>query len=63
MLGWSGTDKLFEANVDESLGKLFAFNNKTHEAKRPDIAIFTNEEAAIIIEFKVPDVGISRAHS
>lgn len=55
---WSGTDKLFEADVDESLGKLFAFNNKTHEAKRPDIAIFTNEGAAIIIEFKAPDVGI-----
>jgi hypothetical protein len=40
------------------LAELFAHNNKTHEAKRPDIAIFTNEGAAIIIEFKAPDVGI-----
>ena len=55
---WSDTTNLFESDIDESLGKLFAFNNKTHEGKRPDIAIFTNEGAAIIIEFKAPDVGI-----
>lgn len=55
---WSDTENLFEADVDESLGDLFAFNNKTHEGKRPDIAIFTKEGAAIIIEFKAPDVGI-----
>ncbi|TXT41409.1 MAG: hypothetical protein FD135_282 [Comamonadaceae bacterium] len=55
---WSDTENLFEADIDESLEKLFAFNNKTHESKRPDIAIFTKEGAAIIIEFKAPDVGI-----
>lgn len=55
---WSDTTNLFEADIDESLGKLFAFNNKNHEGKRPDIAIFTNEGAAIIIEFKAPEVGI-----
>ena len=54
----SDTEKLFDADIDESLEKLFAFNNKTHEGKRPDIAVFTNEGAAIIIEFKAPDVGI-----
>ncbi len=55
---WTDTENLFDADIDESLGKLFAFNNQTHEGKRPDIAIFTNEGAAIIIEFKAPDVGI-----
>jgi len=55
---WTDTQNLFEADIDESLAELFAHNNKTHEAKRPDIAIFTNEGAAIIIEFKAPDVGI-----
>jgi hypothetical protein len=55
---WSATEKLFEADIDESLEKLFSFNNKTHESKRPDIAIFTKEGAAIIIEFKAPEVGI-----
>ena len=55
---WSETEKLFDADIDESLEKLFAFNNNTHSAKRPDIAIFTKEGAAIIIEFKGPEVGI-----
>lgn len=55
---WSDTENLFEPDIDESLGKLFAFNNKTHEDKRPDIAVFTKEGAAIIIEFKAPEVGL-----
>jgi hypothetical protein len=55
---WEGGSNLFEADVDESLAALFTANNKEHENKRPDIAIFTNEGAAIIIEFKAPDVGI-----
>lgn len=55
---WSDTEEMFDADIDESLEKLFAHNNKTHEAKRPDIAIFTKEGAAIIIEFKAPEVGL-----
>lgn len=55
---WSGGDNLFEPDIDESLGRLFALNNKTHEGKRPDIAIFSKEGAAIIIEFKAPEVGL-----
>ena len=55
---WSDTENVFESDIDESLEKLFAHNNKAHEAKRPDIAVFTREGAAIIIEFKAPDVGI-----
>lgn len=55
---WSDTENLFEPDIDESLAQLFAFNNKNHESKRPDVAIFTREGAAIIIEFKAPEVGI-----
>lgn len=55
---WSDTENLFEADIDESLEKLFALNNTLHEDKRPDIAVFTKEGAAIIIEFKAPDVGL-----
>ena len=55
---WSDTENLFEPDIDENLGKLFAFNNKVHEEKRPDIAVFTKEGAAIIIEFKAPEVGL-----
>lgn len=55
---WEGGENLFESDVDESLAALFAANNKEHQSKRPDIALFTKEGSAIIIEFKAPDVGI-----
>jgi hypothetical protein len=57
-LTWLGGGKIFDADVDESLQKLFAENNTTHSAKRPDIAIFSQEGAVIIIEFKAPGVPI-----
>lgn len=55
---WSDSENLFEPDIDDSLARLFEFNNKVHEEKRPDIAVFTKEGSAIIIEFKSPDVGI-----
>lgn len=55
---WEDGNNVFEQDIDESLAALFAANNKEHENKRPDIAIFTKEGAAIIIEFKAPEVGI-----
>ncbi|UOD27948.1 hypothetical protein INH39_20995 [Massilia violaceinigra] len=54
---WEG-GKLFEADIDESLEKLFRHNNEVHHLKRPDIAIFSKEGAAIIIEFKAPGVEL-----
>lgn len=56
-ISWDGT-KLFEADVDESLEQLFRKNNVDHRLKRPDIAIFNKEGAAIIIEFKAPGVEL-----
>ncbi|OOW62123.1 hypothetical protein Xlen_09195 [Xanthomonas campestris pv. leeana] len=53
-----GEDNLFDSDIDDSLAALFTANNKEHEKKRPDIALFTKEGAAIIIEFKAPDVAI-----
>ncbi|RQO61890.1 hypothetical protein DBR47_07155 [Paucibacter sp. KBW04] len=55
---WTATESMFEPDIDESLEKLFAANNKNHDSKRPDIALFTKEGSAIIIEFKAPDVGL-----
>lgn len=55
---WAPAESLFASDIDESLEELFAKNNKNHEGKRPDIAIFTKEGSAIIIEFKAPDVGL-----
>lgn len=51
-------DFVFENDIDSSLESLFTHNNKEHRLKRPDIAIFNQEGAAIIIEFKAPGVYI-----
>lgn len=55
---WKDQGNLFESDVDESLERLFAENNQNHKLKRPDIAIFNQEGAAIIIEFKAPGVEL-----
>lgn len=57
-LRWFEGGTIFESDIDESLQRLFAENNKNHSAKRPDIAIFSQEGAVIIIEFKAPGVPI-----
>jgi hypothetical protein len=56
-IAWNGS-KLFSADIDESLEALFKRNNSDHRLKRPDIAIFNKEGAAIIIEFKAPGVEL-----
>ena len=55
---WRGSEKVFNPDIDESLEKLFKKNNENHALKRPDIAIYNEEGAAIIIEFKAPDVEL-----
>lgn len=55
---WGDSGKLFDSDVDSSLEALFAKNNTEHSKKRPDIAIFNEEGAAIIIELKAPGVGL-----
>lgn len=55
---WGKTEKLFEPDIDSSLENLFQRNNSDHKLKRPDIAIFNEEGAAIIIEFKAPKIEL-----
>ncbi|ELY4323659.1 hypothetical protein QL189_02535 [Cronobacter turicensis] len=57
-LTWLDGGNIFENDIDESLEKLFAENNENHSAKRPDIAVFSQENSVIIIEFKAPGVPI-----
>lgn len=57
-LRWPDGNAIFDPDIDDSLAALFARNNADHQEKRPDIALFTQEGAAIIIEFKSPDVEI-----
>lgn len=56
-ISWDGK-KLFAADIDDSLEQLFKKNNENHRLKRPDIAIFNKEGAAIVIEFKAPGVEL-----
>lgn len=55
---WNDSDKLFDVNIDSELEALFNKNNSENRLKRPDIAIFNQEGAAIIIEFKAPGVEL-----
>ncbi|MFM2344683.1 MAG: hypothetical protein RLZZ210_1294 [Pseudomonadota bacterium] len=55
---WDKNENLFAEDIDESLKNLFEKNNKEHNKKRPDIAIFNQEGSAIIIEFKAPGVEL-----
>jgi hypothetical protein len=57
-LTWVDGKKLFDADVDVELLEMFKKNNDENGSKRPDIALFTAEGAAVIIEFKAPDVPL-----
>lgn len=53
---------LFEPDIDEVLNnkvkEIWKENYNANRAKRPDIAIFSKEGTAIIIEFKAPGVSL-----
>jgi hypothetical protein len=55
---WSDDEKLFEEDIDEALNEILNRRAEEHAAKRPDIAIFSKEGSAIIVEFKAPDVSM-----
>jgi hypothetical protein len=55
---WNDKEQLFEEDIDSALEDLFNKNNEGNRLKRPDIAIFNQEGAAIIIEFKAPGIEL-----
>ncbi|MEZ5937423.1 MAG: hypothetical protein R3C52_04305 [Hyphomonadaceae bacterium] len=55
---WDGGDPLFESDIDAVLAEVFAKRNDDNGGKRPDIAIFSKQGAAIIVEFKAPGVNL-----
>jgi hypothetical protein len=56
---WTEGDTLFESDIDEVLAQRMKENADDNAGKRPDIAIFGEEGAAIIIEFKTPGVDVA----
>lgn len=55
---WNGSGLLFDPSIDEELQSALEDNYGENSFKRPDLAIFPNEGAAIIVEFKAPDVSL-----
>ncbi len=58
-ISWTAGDTLFEADIDDELAKLLRKNADDNGGKRPDIAIFSQEGSAVIIEFKSPGVDLA----
>lgn len=57
-ISWDGSDLLFDSSVDGEIGEALKRNYHENEAKRPDLAIFPKEGAAIVVEFKSPDENL-----
>ena len=55
---WAENESLFERDIDAALAEVFQRNESENQLKRPDIAIFNQEGAAIIIEFKAPGISM-----
>lgn len=55
-IAWMGDEKLFDADIDTEMAATLRRRSLEHATKRPDIAIFSKEGSAIIIEFKAPGV-------
>lgn len=55
---WVDDELLFESDIDEKISEIMNKNSNDNALKRPDIAIFNKEGAAIIVEFKAPGVSM-----
>jgi hypothetical protein len=55
---WADDVKLFEKDIDAEFEEILRRRADVNGAKRPDIAIFSKEGSAIIVEFKAPGVSM-----
>jgi len=55
---WNDDEKVFESDIDQAFSELLARRAEENAAKRPDIALFSKEGSAIIVEFKAPNVSM-----
>jgi hypothetical protein len=53
---WNGGEKIFDEDIDERFREILAKRTDENSKKRPDIALFSQEGSAIIVEFKAPGV-------
>ena len=57
-IAWNDDQKLFESDIDQKIQEVLARRAVDNGSKRPDIALFTKEGTATIIEFKAPGVEL-----
>lgn len=55
---WNDSESVFETDIDQEFQKLLAKRADDNGGKRPDIALFSKEGSAIIVEFKAPGVSM-----
>jgi hypothetical protein len=55
-IAWDDDQKVFESDIDQKFQELLASRADDNGSKRPDIALFTKEGTATIIEFKAPGI-------
>lgn len=51
-------EPFFDPDIDERLEEILRKRENDNHGKRPDIALFTREGAAVIVEFKAPGVSM-----
>ena len=54
---WNDGEAVFESDIDQKFQELLARRADDNSGKRPDIALFSKEGSAIIVEFKAPGVS------
>lgn len=57
-INWNNGEKIFEEDIDQSFKELLEKRVDDNCRKRPDIALFSKEGSAIIVEFKAPGVSL-----
>ncbi len=55
---WNEDRLLFDPSIDVELAEILGRRTVAHKGRRPDIAIFSREGSAIIVEFKAPGVSM-----
>jgi hypothetical protein len=55
---WSEDEPLFDSGIDYEVDAVFRRRTSENGAKRPDLAIFSEEGSVVIVEFKSPGVSL-----
>lgn len=54
---WNGSEAVFDNDIDAAMREVLAKRVEENGGKRPDIALFSKEGSAIIVEFKAPGIS------